>query len=63
MWRLTRWFYPSWYQYLLEQPYRQKRTWAMVWCRVKGHPYGVVWYNLSGDEPDMSCNGCGEDLG
>lgn len=32
-------------------------------CRARSHPYGVVWYNVGGLEPDMHCNGCGEDLG
>lgn len=32
-------------------------------CRARNHPYGVVWYNPCGLEPNMDCNGCGEDLG
>lgn len=32
-------------------------------CRWLGHPYGVVWYNPQGLEPDMTCNNCGDDLG
>lgn len=35
---------------------------SRCWCRAQGHPYGVVWYS-QGLEPDMTCNGCGEDLG
>ena len=31
-------------------------------CRFREHPCGVRWYS-SGMEPDMRCNGCGEDLG
>jgi hypothetical protein len=32
-------------------------------CRARGHPYGVVWFNVGGTEPDQHCYGCGEDLG
>jgi hypothetical protein len=32
-------------------------------CRARNHPYGVVWFNVGGLEPDMTCYGCGEDLG
>jgi len=32
-------------------------------CRARNHPYGVGWYNVGGYEPDMTCQGCGEDLG
>ena len=32
-------------------------------CRRLGHPSGVWYYNPYGDEPDMHCKGCGEDLG
>ena len=32
-------------------------------CRATGHPCGVVFYNAGGTEPDMTCVGCGEDLG
>lgn len=35
---------------------------ARCLCRWRGHPAGVVW-NSHGLEPDMTCKGCGEDLG
>jgi hypothetical protein len=34
-----------------------------AWCRLRGHPPGVRWYNPHGLEPDMHCQGCGDDLG
>ena len=40
-----------------------KWTWRKVWCRLRGHPYGVSWYNPGGLEPDMTCTNCGDDLG
>lgn len=35
---------------------------AMI-CRMQGHPHGVIWYNATGLEPDMTCKNCGDDLG
>ena len=35
---------------------------AMI-CRIEGHPHGVIWYNVNGFEPDMTCKNCGDDLG
>jgi hypothetical protein len=35
----------------------------VVWCRFRGHPYGVIWYNPNGMEPDMTCTNCYDDLG
>lgn len=31
-------------------------------CRIQGHKKGVIWYNVSGIEPDMTCRGCGDNL-
>jgi hypothetical protein len=63
---VLRWIMPWWWQYLfypVTSKYDKRLTLAILWCRVRGHPYGVAWYNHHGDEPDMSCNGCGENLG
>lgn len=32
-------------------------------CRWNSHPKGVYWYNMNGYEPDMTCKGCGDNLG
>lgn len=53
------WFTISWWKYLLTDC----TGWTNFWCRVRGHPYGVGWYNAGGLEPDMQCRNCGEDLG
>ena len=45
-------------KYLFTKPFSLK---ALI-CRYKGHPYGVVWYNPNGLEPDMHCKNCGDDL-
>ena len=67
VWLITRWFYPSWWKYLLSPPRccwtNNKITWRIFWCRVGGHKAGYVWYNAGGDEPDMDCKNCREDLG
>jgi len=33
----------------------------IIFCRLRGHPNGVVWYS-NGMEPDMSCKDCGDEL-
>lgn len=65
------WFTWSWWAYLFgpmnRVRYNDEWFWRMrvVWCRLRGHPGGVVWFNpnASGYEPDMTCKNCGEDLG
>ena len=58
------WFRLSWWKYLLEKgdPTYCSR-WHRFWCRAAGHPEGVWWHNMGGYEPDMTCKGCGDDLG
>ena len=54
------WFTRGWWKYLLEG----KPDWTRFWCRVRGHPKGIVYYTW-GDaaEPDYHCKTCGEYLG
>lgn len=54
---IPKWLQPSWYSYL-----GQSKSFRNLWCRIRNHPNGVVWYNM-GWEPDMHCKDCGEDLG
>lgn len=42
---------------------RQRTRLDTIICRWRGHPCGVVWYNLGGYEPNMTCKNCGDDLG
>lgn len=63
------WFTFGWWGYLLKETNLPDDEGFLFWrkiksanCRRKGHPYGVVW-NSSGDEPDMHCNNCCDDLG
>lgn len=53
------WLTTNWWHYLLDDC----ENWNQFRCRMKGHPHGVVYYNPSGYEPDMSCKDCGDELG
>lgn len=53
----TTWFTKSWYQYLFEKPCNIRT----IICRARGHA-GVIFYNPSGSEPDMTCKFCDDDL-
>lgn len=60
------WLQPSWYAYVFApRAFCNDDEWLprVWWCRMRGHPYGVVWYNPGGMEPDMRCKNCGDDLG
>lgn len=61
---MTRWFHRDWWSYLLAPRMWGYVSWPRtIWCRMKGHPAGVYWFNPSGFEPDMHCKNCGDDLG
>jgi hypothetical protein len=45
-----------WYCYVFEKPF----TIYKFWCRIKGHPNGMVYYNPNGWEPDNHCKDCGD---
>jgi len=64
---MTKWFNKEWYKYLFakKDPYwSDEVSWfTVLQCRYKGHPYGVVYYNATGLEPDYHCKNCGDDLG
>jgi hypothetical protein len=62
------WFTIAWWKYVLahvDTRYNDEwfYRWRVYFCRIRGHPYGVVFYNPNGYEPDMTCRNCGEDLG
>lgn len=56
--RLWWWFAERWERLSLFAAYLFRCQ-----CRARAHPYGVHFYNPCGTEPDMHCDGCGEDLG
>lgn len=56
------WLTLDWWKFLLGKPADGISRWTAFWCRARGHPYGVVWYNM-GLEPDMHCKNCYDDLG
>jgi len=49
---------PSWWRYVLSA-----NSLTNAWCRAKGHPAGIVFYNPGGLEPDTKCSNCEEDIG
>jgi hypothetical protein len=51
------------WRYLREKPHNKSWSWTVAFCRLKGHPNGVWWYNVGGFEPDNHCKDCGEDIG
>lgn len=58
-----KWITKEWWSYLF-QPKAEDISWfATLKCRLENHSCGVVWYNPSGWEPDMTCKNCGDDLG
>jgi len=56
---ILKWASPWWWHYLL----KDCKGFKNFWCRIKGHPNGVVFYDTSALEPDMHCCDCGEYLG
>jgi hypothetical protein len=54
---IMRWFDSNWYEYLFESSFSIKK----LWCRLRGHPCGCVYYS-SGLEPDYHCKNCGDEL-
>lgn len=64
-WLIVRWLTVEWYRYLVSDLHstRLATRWGVLRCRISGHRPGVNFYTMSGDEPDMRCQGCGENLG
>jgi len=57
------WFDLEWWKYLLSKKSSDYPRIVVLKCRGSGHKCGVVWYNPYGLEPNMTCKGCGDDLG
>jgi len=53
-----KWFSLWWYKYL----FKDNTGLRNIYCRAVGHK-GIVFYNLSGLEPDWHCPNCREFLG
>ena len=55
----------AWLKYLFApRRWGNEVSWfTVIKCRWQGHPHGVLWFNPSGMEPDMTCTNCGDDLG
>jgi len=61
----TLWFWSYIFHRPMRSRYNDEWHWKLrlIWCRMRNHPAGVVWYNPNGYEPDMTCKNCGEDIG
>lgn len=55
--KITKLVSVSWYKYLFEKPF----TFKKLWCRIRRHPAGPVYYS-NGMEPDYSCKNCKDEL-
>jgi len=57
-----RWLDIEWYRYLFapRSTYSPTSWLSVLWCRIRNHPCGPVWYNPNGLEPDMHCKNCGD---
>ena len=57
-----KWFSAWWYKYLFSEINGSISWFSTIWCRLRNHPAGVIWYT-SEWEPDMHCKNCGDNLG
>jgi len=49
-----KYFNITFWKYLLHKPFSIKK----FICRLQGHKCGVIWYNLNGTAPNMTCKNC-----
>lgn len=59
-----KWFSLYWYKYLFAKPDDPHYTdfWKRLLCRIRGHPYGIIYYNINGIEPNYQCKNCGDEI-
>lgn len=62
-----KWFTIDYWRYLFSSTRcgkYERPTVSIIWCRIKGHPNGVIYFTgPTANEPDMHCVDCGDDLG
>ena len=46
------------WKYIWSKP----RNLTKVLCRIRNHPYGPVYFNPGGLEPDYRCKNCGDNI-
>lgn len=59
---ISKWFDIWWYKILFAKPARDTGWLKAIWCRLRNHPAGIVYYNPSGFEPNYHCKNCGDEL-
>jgi hypothetical protein len=66
-WWITCWLTKSWYEYLFAPKdrycYSDVPYIEVLWCRLRGHPAGEIYYNPGGYEPNHHCRTCGDEIG
>jgi hypothetical protein len=58
-----KWFTKDCWKYLFAKKSSDYNWFEVLICRLRKHSCGVWWYNPTGYDPDMTCKGCGDDLG
>lgn len=67
LWKLLRWPFAlalalrDWWA--VARVFAESRDFQNAWCRMRGHPNGMIYYNPGGTAPDGRCKDCGEDIG
>ena len=58
-----KWLSIWWYKYLFEKPspYFDVSLFTSIWCRLRNHPKGMIWFSC-GHEPNYHCKNCGDEL-
>jgi hypothetical protein len=50
-------------KYIFSKPHPDVSHFTAIWCRIRRHPAGVIWYTSTPEcGPDMRCRKCGDDL-
>ena len=60
-----KWFRLWWWKYLFEhtnENYSDIGIFRRALCRARNHPYGVIWYDLHSEDPDLHCKYCGDNF-
>ena len=66
-WEVRPWWIDiGWYKYMFG-PRTTRKGWGISWigtvyCRMRNHPAGPIYYCSNCSEPDNRCKNCGEEI-
>lgn len=65
--KFFRWFNIWWWKYIFEKRTDYQKGYEIsftkiIFCRIKNHPHGQIFYNSGGYEPDNHCVDCGDEI-